>query len=67
MNHYSLQFEQARQAVRTITAVRPQLSSSELESLALMLDHQAMNIIEQSRDDVRNGRFESLEDAVKHS
>ncbi|MBI4253298.1 hypothetical protein HY623_03950 [Candidatus Uhrbacteria bacterium] len=67
MNQYSSQFEQARQAVTTITAVRQHLSPSELESLALMLDHQSMNIIEQSRDDERNGKFESLEDAIKNS
>lgn len=65
MNAYSPQFERARQAVSTITTMRPHLSPSELESLALMLDRSAMETIEQSLDDARNGDFESLEDVVR--
>ncbi len=65
MNEYSSQFERARQAVATIATVRPQLSPSELESLALMLDPNAMEIIAQSVKDARNGDFESLEDVIR--
>lgn len=67
MSHYSPQFEQARQAVTTITTLRPQLSSTELESLAIMLDHDAMTTIEQSIDDAERGDFEPLEVAVNRN
>lgn len=67
MNGYSSQFERARQAVATITTIRPHLSSSELESLALMLDRNAMETIQKSFEDARNGDFESLEDVVRNS
>ncbi|MBI4600128.1 hypothetical protein HY732_04400 [Candidatus Uhrbacteria bacterium] len=66
MNQYSQQFEQARQAVTTITAVRPHLFPSELESLALMLDRDAMATIEKSVHDARRGNFESLENAINN-
>ncbi|GEM_PF-6731726 len=42
----------------------PQLSSSELESLALILDRDAMATLEQSVQDARQGDFILLEDAV---
>lgn len=67
MNAYSPQFERAQQAVTTITTMWPHLSPSELESLALMLDRSAMETIEQSLEDARNGDFESLEDVVHNS
>jgi hypothetical protein len=67
MHSYSPQFERAREAVTTITTIRPQLSPSELESLALMLDHDSMKIIEESVHDARRGNFESLEDAIQNN
>lgn len=67
MSGYSPQFERARQAVATITTVRPQLSPSELETLALMLDADAMETIKGSIHEAQNGKFESLEDVIKRA
>lgn len=57
-------FERARDAVLTIKTLRHTLSPAEVETLAVLLDSDAMETIEKSVEEAQEGRFESLEDAV---
>ena len=57
-------FEKAREAVITIKTLRPTLSPAERETLALLMDSEAMEIIEKSVEESGSGIWEPLEDAV---
>ena len=57
-------FERAREAVLTIKTLRPTLSPAEQETLALLLDSDAVETIEKSIEEADAGVFESLERAV---
>ncbi|MBI4276796.1 hypothetical protein HY629_03085 [Candidatus Uhrbacteria bacterium] len=57
-------FEKAREAVVTIKTLRPTLTSAERETLALLLDHDAMETIERGVEEVARGQVEPLEGAV---
>ncbi|MBI2551916.1 hypothetical protein HYW17_01280 [Candidatus Uhrbacteria bacterium] len=57
-------FEKAREAVITIKTLRPTLSATERETLALLLDSNAMETVEKSLEEAEAGMFEPLEDAV---
>ena len=57
-------FEKAREAVITIKTLRPTLSATERETLALLLDSDAMETVEKSMEEADAGMFEPLEKAV---
>jgi len=57
-------FEKAREAVLIIKTLRPTLSASERETLAILLDSNAMETIEKSIEESDTGVFEPLERAV---
>ncbi len=57
-------FEKAREAVLMIQTLRPTLSSSELETLTLLLDKEALETIEKSVEEAEQGRLEPLEEVV---
>ena len=57
-------FEKAREAIITIKTLRPTLSPAEQETLALLLDSEAMETIEKSVEEADAGVFEPLEKAV---
>ncbi|GEM_PF-5393176 len=57
-------FERARQAIRTLSTLRDQLSPAERETLAILLDKDAMNTVAESQKQAQNGQFEPLEDAI---
>ena len=46
-------FERARDAAIIIRTVRPMLSESQVETLALILDHEAIETIEQSVEEAK--------------
>lgn len=58
-------FEKTREAVVTIKNLRPMLTSSELETLAILLDADAMETIEQSVEEAAASQLEPLEEAIK--
>lgn len=58
-------FEKAREAVITIKTLRPTLSPAEQETLAILLDSEAVETIEKSVDEADAGVFESLENAIR--
>ena len=58
-------FEKAREAVLTLQNLRGTLSDSELETLSLLLDGEALRIIEKSLEDASKKDYSSFEDAVK--
>lgn len=47
-----------------IQTLRPTLSSSELETLTLLLDKEALETIEKSVEEAEQGRLEPLEEVV---
>lgn len=58
-------FEKAREAVMTLKTLRRTLSPAELETLALLLDNESMEIIGKSSEETKAGKFEKLEDAIE--
>lgn len=63
-HHHPYTFEKTREAVITIKTLQPTLSPAERETLAILLDSDAMSIIEKSAEEADAGNFETLEDAV---
>ncbi len=59
-------FKKAKEAITTLKSVKRQLSPSELETLALLLDPEAVGTIQKSIGEAHLGQYEFLEDAVKH-
>lgn len=57
-------FERARQAIGTLRTLREKLSPAERETLAILLDKDAMDTITESKAQAENGQFAPLEDAV---
>lgn len=57
-------FEKAREAVVAIKTLRPMLSPSELETLELLLDAEAMKTIERSVEEADSDIYEPLEKAI---
>jgi len=64
INHQTQVFEKAKEAVTTLKNLRPTLTPSEMETLTLLLDNEAMETINQSVQEANNNNFELLEDAV---
>ena len=54
-------FEKAREATLTLLALKDTLSSSELETLEILLDKSAKDQLGESAKDVKEGRVEPLD------
>lgn len=61
---HSYTFEKAQEAVVAIKTLRPMLSPSELETLELLLDIDAMKTIEKSLEEADQGIYEPLEKVI---
>lgn len=58
-------FEKAREAVVVIKTLCNTLTPGERETLALLMDSEAMDTIEKSVTEAESGNFEPLEKAVQ--
>ncbi len=58
-------FEQAREAALTLLTLREILTSSELETLELLLDKKSLNQISKSLKETKEGKLEPFENILK--
>lgn len=57
-------FELARQAIGTLRTLRDKLSPAERETLAILLDKDAMEVITESEQQAKLGQLEPLEKVI---
>ena len=58
-------FEQARESTLTLLALKKFLTSSELETLEILLDKESINQTSQSLEEAKQGKLEPLENILK--
>lgn len=58
-------FEKAREATLTLLALKDILTSSELETLEILLDKKSLNQISESLQEAKKGELEPIESILK--
>lgn len=65
-NRNPLAFEQARESVTRLSAVKPFLTSSDEETLSILMDKKLVSDLRRSLSDSNSGKVSSLRSILSH-